>query len=858
MRRSSGGARRRPGPDLLFGSKVRRRSRPPATRWSLSVRAEAWAVGGLDVLVVDLDDAVTGPLVESSRWAGAARGADAWLLAHVEPEVRERALAAGFDHVVPRSRMTARAPRWSPALRQAGRAGSEPGGEGPRDVGRGAARCRSAPPSGPAAQRAGRARRSGAPAGEGRRTTSSWRAARRGRRRGASTSADGGLRVVDRRLVAAAQRATVARTTGARSRERLAASSPARARGRRGAPKSSTRNSRMPGRRRLQRDALDVPERRRRRPRGATSSACTALKPIVTCRTRSGSPPSPATIERRTASSRAGRSRRPAALEVARAADSGWASTAASGRWTSAMTPTTSRPRSRASARSWMSRIAELSARPAEQQPARRRSTAPAPATRRRTPSALVVAARQREVDPGVDRVGREVQHQRRVALGAVARRSTAAAAAGDAAARSSEQARRRRTRAESASAARRGMRSVGAARLGLRGRMRRRVTFSRNVTLSLSRTCVSHCKYCAFQTHQPHLHDARRGRGAARPRGAARRQGAARPHRRRARRTTRASARGSPSSGFDDFVAYVAWCCERALERGLLPHTNLGALARDELARLREVTASQGLMLESLAPDLVAHQGSPTKDPALRLRDDPRGGRAADPVHERDPRRASARRRRTASRRSRRWPRCTPSTAICRRSSCRTSSRTGATTARSRPRSRPRPPRRFWRTGLGERAGARRLPAWAPPVSLDDMERPRRDGAASCCPDVGVQVPPNLADWWPELVAAGATDLGGLSANGDHISPEHPFPSPHQVRKRLARRRRRADRAAVRLPAVPRRRVARRRACSTSSRRSTGASSRAAARAARSAPFAISADLVGPAIEKARDGARA
>ena len=36
----------------------------------------------------------------------------------------------------------------------------------------------------------------------------------------------------------------------------------------------------------------------------------------------------------------------------------------------------------------------------------------------------------------------------------------------------------------------------------------RRRVTFSRNVTLSLSRTCVSHCKYCAFKTHRPHLHD--------------------------------------------------------------------------------------------------------------------------------------------------------------------------------------------------------------------------------------------------------------------------------------------------------------------------------------------------------------
>ena len=67
-------------------------------------------------------------------------------------------------------------------------------------------------------------------------------------------------------------------------------------------------------------------------------------------------------------------------------------------------------------------------------------------------------------------------------------------------------------------------------------------------------------------------------------------------------------------------------------------------------------------------------------------------------------------------------------------------------------------------------------------------MRRAGRRRRASCCPGVGVQVPPNLADWWPELVAAGATDLGGLSANGDHISPEHPFPSPHQVRKRLAK----------------------------------------------------------------------
>ena len=53
--------------------------------------------------------------------------------------------------------------------------------------------------------------------------------------------------------------------------------------------------------------------------------------------------------------------------------------------------------------------------------------------------------------------------------------------------------------------------------------------------------------------------------------------------------------------------------------------------------------------------------------------------------------------------------------------------------------------------------------------------------------PDVGVQIPPNLSDWWLPLVEEGATDLGGLSANGDHISPEHPFPSVHRMRKRLA-----------------------------------------------------------------------
>src|SRR3954452_20580479 len=91
----------------------------------------------------------------------------------------------------------------------------------------------------------------------------------------------------------------------------------------------------------------------------------------------------------------------------------------------------------------------------------------------------------------------------------------------------------------------------------------------------------------------------------------------------------------------------------------------------------------------------------------------------------------------------------------------------------------------RYWRTGLGDVPEHRR-PPWATEVTLEDMKRLVAE-ARRLLPGVGVQVPPNLAEWWPELVAAGATDLGGLSANGDHISPEHPFPSPHKVRKRLA-----------------------------------------------------------------------
>ena len=87
-------------------------------------------------------------------------------------------------------------------------------------------------------------------------------------------------------------------------------------------------------------------------------------------------------------------------------------------------------------------------------------------------------------------------------------------------------------------------------------------------------------------------------------------------------------------------------------------------------------------------------------------------------------------------------------------------------------------------------------------PISLDDMRLLVRE-CRRLMPDVGVQIPPNLSDWWLPLVEEGATDLGGLSANGDHISPEHPFPSRAPDAEAAPAARLRAHRAALRVPAV-------------------------------------------------------
>jgi FO synthase len=78
---------------------------------------------------------------------------------------------------------------------------------------------------------------------------------------------------------------------------------------------------------------------------------------------------------------------------------------------------------------------------------------------------------------------------------------------------------------------------------------------------------------------------------------------------------------------GYDSTLAYVRAMAVRVLEEtGLLPHLNPGVMSWEELNRLKPVSPSMGMMLETTSRRLFetkgeAHHGSPDKDPAVRLR---------------------------------------------------------------------------------------------------------------------------------------------------------------------------------------------------------------------------------------------
>ncbi|MFI5308095.1 MAG: 7,8-didemethyl-8-hydroxy-5-deazariboflavin synthase CofG [Polyangiales bacterium] len=169
-------------------------------------------------------------------------------------------------------------------------------------------------------------------------------------------------------------------------------------------------------------------------------------------------------------------------------------------------------------------------------------------------------------------------------------------------------------------------MRAAAAVRDHAFGRV---ATFSPKVFLPITNLCRNRCDYCSFRRSPGEAgawtmsHDeVSTWLERARAQGCVeallclgdKPEGAFRDYREQLR-----------TLGHDSTVDYLEWACLRALELGLLPHTNAGVLSKDEMRRLKRVNVSLGLMLENVSPRLcepgMPHHRAPDKRPAVRLR---------------------------------------------------------------------------------------------------------------------------------------------------------------------------------------------------------------------------------------------
>ena len=207
---------------------------------------------------------------------------------------------------------------------------------------------------------------------------------------------------------------------------------------------------------------------------------------------------------------------------------------------------------------------------------------------------------------------------------------------------------------------------------------------------------------------------------------------------------------------GYRSTLDYVRAAAIRVLETtGLLPHLNPGVMSYEELARLKHVSASMGLMLETssdrLGEDGMPHAGSPDKIPAVRLRTIEDAGRLAIPFttgilvgigetpHERAESLAAIR-------------------DLHRR--YHNVQEVIVQNFRAKP-----------RTAMHD----------APEPDEEEFLAAVATARVVLGPHVSVQAPPNLSDAESRLrlIDAGINDWGGVSPlTPDHVNPERPWPS--------------------------------------------------------------------------------
>ncbi len=289
-------------------------------------------------------------------------------------------------------------------------------------------------------------------------------------------------------------------------------------------------------------------------------------------------------------------------------------------------------------------------------------------------------------------------------------------------------------------------------------------VTYSPKVFVPLTKLCRDVCHYCTFArpprrgeraylTPDEVLEIARAG-AAAGCREALFTLGD-KPERR-----YRVAREELGALGCETTIDYLARMCALVLEEtGLLPHANPGVMTRDELAALREVTASQGIMLETASDRLSErggpHFGSPDKRPAARLETIRLAGELRIPfttgiligIGETRAERIEALEAIAALHREHGHVQ-----------------EVIVQNFRAKP---------------GTKMASHREP------SLDDLLWTAAVARLVLPPDVHVQVPPNLSyDDFPRLLDAGIDDWGGVSpVTIDHVNPEAPWPEIERLR---------------------------------------------------------------------------
>ena len=213
---------------------------------------------------------------------------------------------------------------------------------------------------------------------------------------------------------------------------------------------------------------------------------------------------------------------------------------------------------------------------------------------------------------------------------------------------------------------------------------------------------------------------------------------------------------------GYRSTLDYVRAASIRVIEEtGLLPHLNPGVMTWEDMARLKHVSASMGLMLEQSTERLLsrgmAHHGSPDKVPAMRLRTIEDAGRLSIPfttgilvgIGEDGRERAASL---LAIRDLHRSYRHIQEVII---------------------------------QNFKPKAGTRM--SGHPEPETDEFLAAVATARVLVGPGMNVQAPPNLSDPdYPRLLEAGINDWGGVSPlTPDHVNPEAPWPRLQSLRTR-------------------------------------------------------------------------